>query len=164
MAPSANAPKVLVVLESGDASPSGLIRGLLYKSHFEKAGVHVDYVSRRSAAIVKAVVRTGQGASLLKSPLVRPLFWVKRGINRLNEERIVRRAANYDAVYLLKTDSATFEAGIPKELFEARMTAQLRNRILVTADGKRFLVNTPVEETLTLPMTVVLNWPAAARR
>ncbi len=64
----------------------------------------------------------------------------------------------------LKTNGPTFEAGIPKELFEVRIGPPLRNRILVTGDGKRFLVNTPVEETLALPMTVVLNWTAGARR
>jgi hypothetical protein len=73
-------------------------------------------------------------------------------------------AGNKIVAVEVKTDSATFEAGIPKELFEVRMAPQLRNRILVTGDGKRFLVNTPVEDTLALPMTVVLNFAAGARR
>jgi len=34
----------------------------------------------------------------------------------------------------------------------------------VKPDGKRFLVNARVETTDRLPMTVVLNWPAAAKR
>lgn len=44
-------------------------------------------------------------------------------------------------------DGESFRADIPKALFEARLPpVQLRNRYLVTADGKRFLMNTLVEE------------------
>ncbi|MDA2926080.1 hypothetical protein MYX78_02410 [Acidobacteria bacterium AH-259-G07] len=58
----------------------------------------------------------------------------------------------------VKTDSSTFEAGIPKALFEARFpSGGRRNHYLVTADGQRFLINTPVEQT-TSPIHVVLNW------
>ena len=44
----------------------------------------------------------------------------------------------------VKSDGASFEAGIPKLLFDARVnTAVGRNHLLVTKDGQRFLVLTP---------------------
>lgn len=51
-----------------------------------------------------------------------------------------------------------FEAGIPKTLFEIRLSAQQRNRYLVADNGRRFLVNMPYEEATASPITVVVNW------
>ena len=53
----------------------------------------------------------------------------------------------------------TFQAGVPKVLFQTREVVG-RYRYAVTVDGQRFLVNTPVEEASTAPITVVLNWTA----
>ena len=62
-------------------------------------------------------------------------------------------------------DGESFLPGIPKELFEARLTPrQLRNRYLVTSDGKRFLMNILAEEQERAGFTVVLNWPALLKR
>jgi hypothetical protein len=33
----------------------------------------------------------------------------------------------------------------------------------VSADGQRFLINSPVSEAAISPITVVLNWPALLR-
>ncbi len=57
-----------------------------------------------------------------------------------------------------------FEPGAPHLLFEAPIGNLMRNAYAVAPDGKRFLINTRVETTDRLPMTVVLNWPAAAKR
>ncbi len=57
-----------------------------------------------------------------------------------------------------------FEPGAPHLLFEAPIGNLMRNAYAVTPDGKRFLINTHVDATDRLPMTVVLNWPAAAKR
>jgi dipeptidyl aminopeptidase/acylaminoacyl peptidase len=62
-------------------------------------------------------------------------------------------------------DGESFRAGIPKELFEARLTpVQRRNRYLVTSDGKRFLMNALPEEHESASFRVVLNWPGLLRR
>jgi len=62
-------------------------------------------------------------------------------------------------------DGESIRAGIPKELFEARLLAvHLRNRYIVTSDGKRFLMNTLVEEQGHASIRVVLNWPALLKR
>jgi hypothetical protein len=62
-------------------------------------------------------------------------------------------------------EGESFRAGVPKELFEARLTpAQRRNRYLVTSDGKRFLMNALVEEQEHASIRVVLNWPGLLKR
>ena len=57
-----------------------------------------------------------------------------------------------------------FAAGKLHVLFEAPFGNTLRNAYAMTPDGRKFLVNTHVDSTDTLPMTVVLNWPAAIKR
>jgi eukaryotic-like serine/threonine-protein kinase len=63
-------------------------------------------------------------------------------------------------------ETSVFEAGVPEALFQTGISGLLnaRNHYTVTADGRRFLINTPVEETTPLQLTVVLNWMARLRR
>jgi Tol biopolymer transport system component len=61
--------------------------------------------------------------------------------------------------------SDTFEAGVPGPLFEPRVGAISGDSPYdVAADGRRFLVKVPVEETAPAPVTVVLNWTADLKR
>ena len=61
--------------------------------------------------------------------------------------------------------SGTFEAGIPKALFDLRINSTNGfSDYDVTADGQRFLVNTLVEQNARSPVTVVLNWTADLKR
>jgi hypothetical protein len=67
--------------------------------------------------------------------------------------------------------SSTFEYGTPRSLFQTRavvtplvFTVSTPSSYTVTADGQRFLVNAPVEETAPTPIQVVLNWPAALKK
>jgi hypothetical protein len=60
----------------------------------------------------------------------------------------------------VKAAGSTFEAGIPKVLFEAptRLYNGDRNRYVPAPDGQRFLfVTTPVALDTT-PFVVVVNW------
>jgi len=62
----------------------------------------------------------------------------------------------------------SFEAGAPVPLFEARIAAASSNvapfQYDVTADGKRFLVDTYSVSASALPLTVVVNWTAGLRK
>jgi Tol biopolymer transport system component len=59
----------------------------------------------------------------------------------------------------------SFQAGIPKELFETSPAFHARNRYVVTSDGRRFLVIMPVEEKESAAtFRVVLNWPTLLKR
>jgi hypothetical protein len=61
----------------------------------------------------------------------------------------------------VKTDGASFEAGIPRLLFEAPTIFSNTGGAqpyVVTHDGQRFLVLTPIEKTNSAPIEVLVNW------
>jgi hypothetical protein len=64
--------------------------------------------------------------------------------------------------------TASFQAGVPKVLFEAPISngtnAGNRHHWDVTADGKRFLINTDAIENNSAPINVVLNWTAGLKK
>ena len=60
----------------------------------------------------------------------------------------------------VKANASGLEFSAPKPLFDAHSTA----RYAVTADGRRFLINKPVEESTSAPITVILNWTAEAKQ
>jgi len=59
---------------------------------------------------------------------------------------------------------AGFDVGVPVSLFQvnAKVPVATSEFVMydVSRDGQRFLINTPVRQGNTSPMTVVLNWPA----
>ncbi|MGH9315596.1 MAG: protein kinase domain-containing protein [Thermoanaerobaculia bacterium] len=60
----------------------------------------------------------------------------------------------------------TFEVGIPRFLFEPRLprVPGFFNLYDVSADGQRFLMTTPVGEGTSLPIDLIVNWPAALKK
>ena len=61
--------------------------------------------------------------------------------------------------------AGSIETGIPRALFATGITGSFvdrRNQYVVTRDGQRFLVNISEEDLNSAPITVVLNWDAAA--
>jgi hypothetical protein len=64
----------------------------------------------------------------------------------------------------VKTAGATFEAGVPQPLFQARFaSAVARAHFRPTPDGQRFLVLAPLRQEAVAPTTVVLNWTSGLR-
>jgi len=64
----------------------------------------------------------------------------------------------------VKAGPSSLEAGAPRTLFEAPMVSEARrNRYVVTADGQRFLILTPLREAPGT-ISVVLNWTAGLKR
>jgi serine/threonine protein kinase/Tol biopolymer transport system component len=66
-------------------------------------------------------------------------------------------------------DSETFRASPPTELFFVRVGGIILGtgpgrQYAVSGDGQRFIVNTLEQQTSTPPLTVILDWLAAARR
>jgi Tol biopolymer transport system component len=68
----------------------------------------------------------------------------------------------------VKGNGSTFEAAVPKALFDLRLQTPAlpgpRNFYIAAADGKRFLVASVSEERITTPTTVVLNWTADLKK
>jgi hypothetical protein len=57
------------------------------------------------------------------------------------------------------------QSGIPRVLFDTELPVNpTLDQYAVTADGQRFLLQMPVPEAASTPITVVLNWTAGLRR
>jgi Tol biopolymer transport system component len=62
---------------------------------------------------------------------------------------------------------SNLEAGVPSGLFEMPVppfTPAYQNSYVPSHDGRRFLVNTLVQDATSSPITVVLNWTAGLKR
>jgi eukaryotic-like serine/threonine-protein kinase len=66
----------------------------------------------------------------------------------------------------VSTDAGSFQAGIPKPLFQPHLVSfsTWRNIYVPSPDGQRFLMLTPAGEAKPEPITVVVNWPALLRQ
>jgi len=66
------------------------------------------------------------------------------------------------------TTGATFDAGTPVALFQTNPRQPISNNDQfvydVSRDGQRFLINTPIKQAETQPMSIVLNWPAKLKK
>jgi hypothetical protein len=62
-------------------------------------------------------------------------------------------------VVSVAASSTAFEAGTPAVLFSTRIvtTPTPKNQYAVSRDG-RFLINQRMEESITTPITLILNW------
>jgi eukaryotic-like serine/threonine-protein kinase len=85
---------------------------------------------------------------------------------RRDGKELFYRAANGKLMAAeVKADASGFESSVPKPLFVApTIDFYYAPLYAVTADGKRFLMNTPVEESVSAPITVVLNWTAELKK
>ena len=59
---------------------------------------------------------------------------------------------------------SSFEVGAVKPLFQTRVVGSPRYEYDVSTDAQRFLINTVPEETVSAPITVVLNWRADLKK
>ncbi len=132
----------------GQFSPDG--RWVAYVS--EESGRFEVYVQTFPVSGSKWKISTGGGADPSWRHDGRELFYLTADKKLMAVE--------------LKTDSTSFEAGVPRTLFETRVTGLVdaRNHYLVAPNGQHFLINTVVEEASSPPITVVLNWTAELLR
>jgi hypothetical protein len=62
---------------------------------------------------------------------------------------------------------AKFDSGVPKPLFEVRISGaygNLNNAWFDVAKDGRFLIPTAAEQTASAPLTVVINWTAGLKK
>jgi Tol biopolymer transport system component len=66
----------------------------------------------------------------------------------------------------VNTNAGTFQAGIPKELFQAQSIPPWywRNIYVPSADGQRFMMVAPAIDAKPAPITVVVNWTAMMKK
>jgi eukaryotic-like serine/threonine-protein kinase len=69
----------------------------------------------------------------------------------------------------VKTEGGAVQLGVPKALFRASVIGGTGGATLnawrwdISADGKRFLINTALDEAAASPVTLLLNWQSAVR-
>jgi serine/threonine protein kinase len=69
----------------------------------------------------------------------------------------------------INPSASTFQRGVPKPLFEIHVPSNagitsMRNHLIVKADGQRFLIVNSIEDSVSFPINVVLNWTALLKR
>jgi glycosyltransferase involved in cell wall biosynthesis len=98
--------RVLIVLEAGQAYPSGFIRGLIYQDYFRRAGFETEYVNRLFPPLVQLL---GTPSRFLRPILVaglgKGLFFLQEALAYAMENNIVEQAKRHTVVYLSKVSS-----------------------------------------------------------
>jgi Tol biopolymer transport system component len=130
--------------DSGAFSPDG--RWIAYQS--AESGQDQIYVQPFPATGGKYQVSKGGG--------VRPLW-------RADGRELFFQALDSTMMAAAIDTTRQFEAGMPKPLFQTGAAISRRN-VAVTRDGQRFLVNTGIQRSSTVPLTVVVNWQAGLTR
>ena len=137
--------KAVSVLRNGQFSPDG--KWVAYASN--ETGKWEVYVTSFPEPRGKWQVSTGGGEQPRWRGDGKELFYLSA------DSRIMAAPT---------TAGANFDAGTPVALFQAAAQQQVSSNDTaaydVSRDGQRFLINTPVKQAETLPMSVVLNWPA----
>jgi serine/threonine protein kinase/Tol biopolymer transport system component len=65
----------------------------------------------------------------------------------------------------VESGGVSFKLGVPKPLFQTRLVFDsFYRRYDVSADGNRFLLAQPLEESTSVPITVIVNWPALLKK
>jgi len=136
------------LIDYGTFSPNG--RWVAYES--DETGTVEVYVREFQGSGGKWRVSTGGGSLPRWRRDGKELFYLSGGkhLFYLSEGKMM--------AVEVKASGASFEAGVPKLLFE-------RGRDFdVSRDGQRFLIPVPVEEGSSAPITVVMNWTADLKR
>ena len=121
----------------GQFSPDG--RWVAYVS--DESGRQEIYVARSDGTGMSTLVSLGAGPRWRQNG-GELFFWIG---NRLTAATVSSRAGG-------------FTVGAITPLFEHQHRDTVGAWYDVSADGRRFLVNTPVEEST--PVTLLVNWPA----
>jgi Tol biopolymer transport system component len=127
-------------------SPDG--RWLAYQT--DESGRPEIYVQQFPEASGKWQVSTAGGTEPIWSPDGREIFYLDAGQNLVSVQ--------------VETGQS-FKAGLPNTLFEAGLVPTVqRNRYVISNDGERFLMLTPMDSQSNPPMTVVQNWTVSLDR
>ncbi|HUX45910.1 MAG TPA: protein kinase [Terracidiphilus sp.] len=123
-----------------------------------ETGRHEVYVQTFPQATGKWQISTAGGEEPMWRRDGKELFYLSQGGSASGGDKVMSVAVD--------TNAATFQAGIPKELFETQLIPPWywRNVYAVSPDGQRFLMIVPAAQAKPQPITVVLNWPALLKK
>jgi hypothetical protein len=132
-------------------SPDG--RWMAYVS--TDAGEPAVYVRPFGSSAMKRRISTGRGSFPRWRGDGRELFYLVDEVEGVDRVTLMAVAVGGEA---------TFEAGVPKRLFEWRRGYSEQQAYAVSRDGRRFLINKHVGEPPVTPITVVLSWTEALKK
>jgi eukaryotic-like serine/threonine-protein kinase len=147
---------------SGDRKPFPFVQSRFIENNavFAPNGNWIAYNSSESGqtdVYVQPFPPTGGKYQISKNGGSRPL-WRADG----KELFFLENNANFMAATV--DTAGQFEAGVPQRLFSVVTGGFDGRQYAVSADGKRFLVNTLQQQPTTTPLTVVVNWLSAAQK
>jgi Tol biopolymer transport system component len=127
---------------------------------FSPDGRWIAYVSNESGnEEVYVVPFPGPGGKWqISTAGGRSPLWTRGG------REIVYQAPRDEIMAVEVRAAPTFQAGIPKALFETHLRPPPGGQIDVTPDGERFLVNLRPADEISDPITLVQNWAAERKR
>lgn len=147
----------------GDAKPYPFLETEFVEEqgHFSPDGRWVAYASNesgRSEVYVQSFPQTG-GKWLISTGGGAQPHW------RSDGKELFYIAPDKVLMAVAVNATSTFETAAPAPLFKTQVSGySAPNRYVVTADGRRFLINGPAEEVSKTPITVTLNWTAALKK
>jgi len=147
---------------SGDRKPYPVLKGSFAQDHASLSpdGHWLAYVSQESLrreVFVQTFPPAGGKWQISNGGGTEP-SWRHDG-----KELYFLSGAKFKAVDV-RASGASFEAGIPKDLFEVQLDGtNRRNRYIATPDGQRFLFVTTPKSLDTVPFVVVQNWQTALK-
>jgi eukaryotic-like serine/threonine-protein kinase len=151
----------------GDRKPIPYLQTEFIEAHsrFSPDGRWVAYVSDESGrpeVYVQSFPATGGKWQISSGGGDQPL-WRRDG-----KELFYVAAGGKLMAAEVNQSASTFQAGVPKPLFALHVgpigLTSIRNYLLVTADGQRFLVNNSLEDADSFPITVAINWISLLKR
>ena len=131
-----------------------------HEARFSPNGKWVAYESNESGKEEIYIMRSDQPGKLRvstsggESPV-----WRRDG-----KELFFLDAANSLVAVDVDTSGSAVRLGVPHALFPAAGVRRNGGPFDVTADGKKFLINSGDVKESGEPMTLVLNWPAELRK
>lgn len=141
-----SAPRILCVLQAGDAYPAGVVRALNYRDHFRRAGAEVEFIN----VFPPRLVRLTDSPPRLLRPIAPPVTLrafalLKRGAGAINTERLLRIAKDYDTIYL-------------STIWSSKMLRRLRQatkaRLVYDFGDALWASNSPVDDFAEILRTV----------
>jgi eukaryotic-like serine/threonine-protein kinase len=149
---------VWVLPLSGDPKPFPLIQTEFneWQAQFSPDGKWIAYVSEESGVsqvYVQAFPMQSGKVAVSTAGGVQPRW-------RPDGKELFYLAPDRKLMAVTVKANTTFEVDTPRPLFQTTLDlTAFRQTYEVSADGSRFLLNTPIER-VAQPLTVVLNWPA----
>jgi glycosyltransferase involved in cell wall biosynthesis len=96
-------PRILIILEAGEAFPSGVVRGTIYRDYFLEKGFEIRYLNRTYPPLVRLLMAPPRWLRpLLAVGLGQVLSILITGLSHLMEASIIHQAKHYDVIYASK--------------------------------------------------------------